>query len=230
MKKRLFLLMALASCIVAQTFEVATIHPSGADGLLLIKATPGGRLSAVNVSLKTLVRVAYRVSVPQIVGPDWMAETRFDITAKGDAEDVSLAVMAPKIRKLLADRFGLKVHEENAIRTALVLTNGARIVPSEGGDAILHMFRSGLTGRNIAMDEFARGLSDATGDLYLDETGFKGRFDVDIRWSLLPAELADQDSSLTTVLREKFGLEVKARKASAVTLVIDHAEKNPTAN
>jgi uncharacterized protein (TIGR03435 family) len=120
-KKRLFLLMAMTLPVAAQTFEVAAIRPNTAGGVLLIRATPGGKLSAVNVSLQTLVRVAYRVSVTQISGPDWMADTRFDITAKGEVDDVSLAVMAPKIRNLLADRFGLKVRR------------GLPVVPVAGG-------------------------------------------------------------------------------------------------
>jgi uncharacterized protein (TIGR03435 family) len=190
-------------------------------------------LSATNTSLQTLIRVAYRVGVPQISGPAWMAGTRFDITAKGSLEDVSLAVMALKIRNLMAERFGLKVHEESRMQTALVLTNGARIVPSEGGDAVLHLSRTAIAGKNISMDEFMRGLSDATGDLYVDQSGFTGRFDIDITWSRVPAELIGEDDgppALSTVLREKFGLEVKAQKMSVVVLVVDRVDKNPTDN
>ncbi len=36
------------------------------------------------------------------------------------------------------------------------------------------------------MGDLCRGLSDATGQLYVDETGFTARFDVDIRWALMP--------------------------------------------
>ena len=60
------------------------------------------------------------------------------------------------------------------------------------------------------MGDFCRGLSDATGQLYVDETGFTGRFDVNIRWALMP-----DDASLSTVLHGKtLGLkEVKSKKS-----------------
>ncbi len=97
---------------MAQTFEVAAVHANTTGEVPLIRAMPGGILSATDESVQILIRVAYRIGLPQISGPGWMSTAKFDIQAKGSPEDVSLAVMAPKIKALLADRFGLVVHED----------------------------------------------------------------------------------------------------------------------
>src|SRR5262245_40402076 len=54
---------------------------------------------------------AYRVRTSQVIGPDWMASTRFDVDAKlpprSTADQISQMLQA-----LLAERFGLKQHRE----------------------------------------------------------------------------------------------------------------------
>jgi uncharacterized protein (TIGR03435 family) len=231
--KILLILCTVAALAPAQTFEVAAIHPNTAGGVPLIKAMPVGLLSATNTSLQTLIRVAYRVGVPQISGPDWMSSVHFDISARGAPEDVSLAVTAPKIKALLTERFGLVAHEASAMESAIVLSHGEDIVPSEGGDAVLHMSRTSMIGKNIAMGELCRGLSDATGELYVDESGFAGRFDVNIVWSRVQAEPAlavNAPPSLNTVLHEQLGLEVRSKKVAVVRLVVDRVNRAPTDN
>jgi hypothetical protein len=64
--------------------------------------------------------------------------------------------------------------------SALVILNGTGILPSQGGD-----------------DELCRGLSDARGDLYVDESGFAGRFNVDIG----RARTLDDPAAMASTLR-----------------------------
>jgi len=234
MKAKAVLLFGISIAVAAgQSFEVAAIHPNVSGETPLMHALPGGLLSATNESLLTIIRVAYRVGIPQISGPDWMASAKFDVSAKGAPEDISLAVMAPKIKALLADRFGLVAHEESVTESVIVLSNGTGIVPSAGGDAVLHMSKTSMAGKNIAMGELCRGLSDVTGQLYVDESGFAGRFDIAIRWSVNPDELtgaANAPPSLNTVLHEKLGLKVESRKMPVTKLVVDRVNRNPTEN
>jgi uncharacterized protein (TIGR03435 family) len=79
----------------------------------------GGRFTAVNASLYTLLDAAYRGASPPLEGPalkvsggpDWTRADSFDIdaTAQGDPP---LNQMERMLRTLLADRFALKAHEE----------------------------------------------------------------------------------------------------------------------
>src|SRR5688572_17480226 len=101
-------------------FEVASVKPSSPNssssfgGFPMVMPAPNGRLTATNVPLRLLVRMAYGVQDFQIDGgPSWQMSQRFDITAK--AEDGSAATMQallPMLKTLLADRFKLKVHTE----------------------------------------------------------------------------------------------------------------------
>jgi uncharacterized protein (TIGR03435 family) len=96
-----------------QSFEVASVkrNKSGdQSGRTLLE--PGGRLRAVNVTLRQLLVRAYQVQDFQIVGgPGWVNSDRFDIDAKAAGEATSEAMNA-MLRSLLADRFRLAVHRE----------------------------------------------------------------------------------------------------------------------
>jgi uncharacterized protein (TIGR03435 family) len=65
-----------------------------------------------------LVRTAYNVDANNVAGgPAWMDKVRFDIIAKapGDSTPEKLRVM---LRNLLAERFGLVVHNDAKPRAA----------------------------------------------------------------------------------------------------------------
>jgi uncharacterized protein (TIGR03435 family) len=75
-----------------------------------------GRLNAVNLSLRTLITLAYQLQPFQLVNaPDWIATERFDIVAKIDGEQPPPGSGPPDLialRTLLADRFTLVVRRE----------------------------------------------------------------------------------------------------------------------
>lgn len=100
-------------------FEVASVkantsgeRPGGVQFL------PGGRLSAVNMPLRSLIHFAYQVRPFQIEGvPDWAATARYDIAAKATTEFALTpsglpAVGAQMLQRLLADRFMLRTHTD----------------------------------------------------------------------------------------------------------------------
>jgi uncharacterized protein (TIGR03435 family) len=80
---------------------------------------PGGRWNATNVTVRSLVRTAYRLQGFQIVGgPSWISAERFDITAKAakDLRPPSSPDTFPEgllmVQTLLAERFKVIVHRE----------------------------------------------------------------------------------------------------------------------
>jgi uncharacterized protein (TIGR03435 family) len=102
-------------------FEVASVKPNKSHspgGTLGFQ--PGGRFSAINVSVQMLVAVTFgpdrRPLAPfQIAGgPDWIKSDGFDITAKTESNSPQEVTGASKqmIRSLLEDRFALKAHME----------------------------------------------------------------------------------------------------------------------
>ena len=120
----------------APAFEVASVKPSnpsssGPIGMLpMVMPAPNGRLTATNVPLRLLVRMAYGVQDFQIEGgPSWQLSQRFDITAKAeDGSPATMVAMLPMLKSLLADRFKLKVHTETKEMTVSSL-----VIASEDG-------------------------------------------------------------------------------------------------
>jgi uncharacterized protein (TIGR03435 family) len=93
-------------------FEVASIRlPDPGGGVVMIRALPG-RLEAINVLVRGLLRQALRMPEEQIVGaPGWVDTERYTINAK--APDGAPPTAAPvMLTNLLKDRFKLVMHTE----------------------------------------------------------------------------------------------------------------------
>src|SRR5262245_41054979 len=126
-------------------FEVATLkqNKSGERGGG-IRRLPGGRVTVTNMPARGLVTFAYQLGQWQLVGgPGWLADDRFDITAKiegnpewegpgsGRPDPIQVAM-----RKLLVERFKLKIHTEQRDLDAYALvmvkpgTPGPELKPS----------------------------------------------------------------------------------------------------
>jgi uncharacterized protein (TIGR03435 family) len=122
------LLIAVATSVAAQSpasttpvapvFAIASIKPSvpSPDGRMFVDsgARPGGQWFSQNTEFISILRSAYPAfSLPgQIVGgPDWVSTARFDINARAEGNPPR-DVMTEMLKRLLSDRFSLKVHTE----------------------------------------------------------------------------------------------------------------------
>lgn len=247
---------------LAQTqsgFEVASIKPSdpAATGAQ-IGISPGGVFTAKNVTLRALVRQAYDVRdfqiYPNPVWRDngWFDTTHYDIIAKGNTAAVSEAdlikmtdaernafrdQLTAKVRVLLADRFGLRVHRETREMPVYALTvakNGPKFQAPANDDVT----RTGLrirrgetgkpeiTGTRIPMELLAKTLSDQAGRTVIDQTGLQGNFDFKLTFTPDMGQSADTDGpSIFTALQDQLGLRLDSQKGPAEVLVIDTAQK-----
>jgi uncharacterized protein (TIGR03435 family) len=122
----LFVAGGIAAVAAQQSpaFEVASVKRSTANpGLFhIVRAMPGGRVTATALTLKELMRFAYMPDgiqlIEQIVGgPAWIGSDKFDLVAKadsvtaGDPDEANRQRMA-MLKALLADRFKLRVHRD----------------------------------------------------------------------------------------------------------------------
>jgi uncharacterized protein (TIGR03435 family) len=133
-----FAFFAAAGLAAAQpAFEVASIKPADPSPMNQIRvnmSTDAGMLRYTNVSLKQVIRVAYRVKDYQIDGPAWIdSEPRYNITAKlpaGSSEDQ----VPEMLQTLLAERFKLSLHrdtKDHAIYALVVAKGGPDLKPAE---------------------------------------------------------------------------------------------------
>jgi len=123
--------------LAAPAYEVATIKPSDperTEGNIGFDA--GGSFQARGISLRELIQLAYDLgyfAVDQRIvgGPRWIGTTKFDLNAKCDDQAASSFAKVPikkqlpaeqaMIRRLLADRFNLRLHHETRQLPVLIL-------------------------------------------------------------------------------------------------------------
>ena len=122
----LFVIAIAVAPLLSQTalnpsFEIVSVKPSKAGGPRNSSiGVAAGRFVATNVTLKGLVRYAYRSRTTDFMnnqlvgGPAWVDTDHFDVEAKpdGDSRPFPLEQMQLMVRSLLQDRFQLKIHRD----------------------------------------------------------------------------------------------------------------------
>ena len=117
-------------------FEVASIKPSDPNPenpMFIGMSADGAMVKYTNITLRDCIRGAYRVRDFQIVGPDWMTKSRFEISAKlpGSASTDQIPEM---LQALLVERFKLEIRrdsKEQNVYAVLVGNGGAKLKPAE---------------------------------------------------------------------------------------------------
>jgi uncharacterized protein (TIGR03435 family) len=231
------------------TFEVATIKPSAPDEPgKLFGLNPSGHFKTINTTLTDLIKFAYDLQDKQIIGaPEWASSVKWDIEAQPDIHGMpDIEQMKSMVKKLLADRFQLKFHDDKRELSAYVLTvakSGPKLKKSEGDPKMPGgLFFRGLgtlTVTNSDMDAFCQLMQSAVLDRpVVNHTELAGKWDFLLKWTPdesqfggmgakvpPPTDAADAPPPLFTALPEQLGLKMDAEKATVKTLVMDHADK-----
>jgi uncharacterized protein (TIGR03435 family) len=105
-------------------FEAASVKQNkSGDSTNFVRVQPGGRFTATNMTLRSLVAFAFGASGQRLPGfqlaggPNWIDTDRFDIVAKAPDDPAPGATgpapeMLAMARALLTERFKLTVHHE----------------------------------------------------------------------------------------------------------------------
>ncbi len=178
------------SATPAPAFEVASIKQAvpPADGRIMVRMnTDAGRLDYTNVSLRDIIRAAFKVRNDQISGPDWLSSERYIIAAKFPAGATKADVPA-MLQTLLADRFKLAFHKDSKVVSIYALVQakgGAKLQPADTpGGMRMMMGPKGrhLTGK-VTLAQLADALSNMEDRPVLDMTELKGAFDIDLEFT-----------------------------------------------
>ncbi|HVW07335.1 MAG TPA: TIGR03435 family protein [Bryobacteraceae bacterium] len=224
-----YLLLLTAVCLCAATFEAASVRVHQTDSRGDRESYKGGRLEMTNVTLRMLIRFAYRVPDPQIAeGPKWIDTTRFDIAARADhpADGPELMDM---LQPLLAERFQLKFHHETKTLPGYAITvakNGMVAKPG-GGDHCGTSTNPGyIDAKSCTMAELTTRLATILQRPVADLTKESQRYDFVLRWTPDNMESggAAEGISLFAALQEQVGVKLESQKAPVDVLVIDRAE------
>jgi uncharacterized protein (TIGR03435 family) len=228
--------LALSQAARAQSppaFEVASIRRNLGVGVNTGIAVSGGRLTATNASVKTLIRNAYGILSFQLTaGPNWLDSEMYDIVAATGGEKISPDRLKLLLQSLLADRFRLKVHwetRETSVYALVLDKNGPKFQENTTAqEPGINTSKGGGIGRMKGTCEplsiLASNLGNQLGRFVLDRTGLHGAYDWLLEWDLDPTAESTRPSLLTAV-REQLGLRLESQKGPMETLIIDSVER-----
>lgn len=232
--------------------EVATIKPTkpGERGKFITMR--GTDLITRGFTLGDLIKSAYNLQDKQILnGPSWMDSDKFDIDVKPDVPGMpDSEQLNDLIKKLLADRFQLKMHMEQKDMSAYVLMvakGGPKMTKNDSHGGLPGLFFGPpiitLRVRNATMDGFTHLMQSAVMDRpVVNQTGLTGKWNFVLHWTPdatqfihsgwkmpPPSNAADAPPPLLIAIREQLGLKLGTEKTSVPVLVIDHVD-HPSAN
>jgi uncharacterized protein (TIGR03435 family) len=168
----------------------------------------GSQVRITAMSLKDYIGLAYAVKPFQIMGPEWLAQLRFDVAGKipdgESAEKVNVM-----LQTLLADRFALELHRERRELPVYALTardGGPKVTESAplaenpppsaghvdvaasgtgrtvaldlGGGSSFNMANNRIEIRRMTMADAAEILERFVDRPVMDTTGLNGRYDL----------------------------------------------------
>ena len=266
-RKPLLLLAALSAAFAqSPAFEVVSIKlaPEGSGSTVSSRGGPGTRTPTIwtceHMSLSNIVWIGFNLQSQQLVHPEWMAEPRFDITAKVP-EGATREQFYQMFQNMLVERFGLRFHrgEKEVQGYELTVAKGGPKFqqsgpeppmsgstqpvprPSRGADGypvmpegVTYTAMMGNRARGqwlqYTMQRFAKALDDNVGKPVVDATGLTGKYDLRLFW--IPDTMREEAAgpNIFAALQEQLGLKLEAKKVMLPLVIIDHAEKLPTEN
>jgi uncharacterized protein (TIGR03435 family) len=218
----------------APAFEVASIRRNLSGDLNTRLNISGGRFTATNASLKTLIRNAYEILSFQLAGgPRWLDTDMYDIVATtAGGERISADQLKLLLQNLLADRFQLKVHwetRETSVYALVLMKGGPKFRESSGEREPSINTQKGpgkaqMNGIGEPISILAGNLGNQLGRIVLDKTGLPGVYDWMLEWD--PDQTAESTRpSLFTALQQQLGLRLEAQRGPMETLVIDSVQR-----
>jgi uncharacterized protein (TIGR03435 family) len=227
----------------SQTLEVASVKPSRNTTAESNLDSVRGRLTATNITVRELIRLAYGVKDYQIAhAPGWLDSERFDIVAKAiSGKTNSLEDEKSLLRELLTDRFQLSTHREAKrmpVYLLVVAKGGPKLAPHNDGGAKTRGGCGRLVGRRVTTDAIATMLSRQLAREVINRTGLSGEYDVQLDFTpdSGPCRVSDSQGglvvtdpssrpSVSTAVQEQLGLKLESAKGPVEFLVIDRVER-----
>jgi uncharacterized protein (TIGR03435 family) len=252
------LLIARVACaqsvpLPSVAFDAASIRPRNAGEsyapiVVGIKIAPG-RLTDQCADLNALIFFAYNQDWGRpITGlPQWAKsrcgryEDTYEIQSTMPA-DTTQEQARRMMQSLLAERFKLVVHWEKKKMPTYALVvgpNGFKLKPVDPnappvyGNSLFPCPQDDPSCHILPMSPgpisgLATALSSLVGRPVIDKSAIADSYDRMLKWAG-DTTMGSSLPSLPTLLREKYGLELKSESDPVDVLVVDHAEK-PTPN
>jgi uncharacterized protein (TIGR03435 family) len=178
-----------------------------------------GTIRSEGISTKALVGLAWDIPPVRVLGPDWLARTRYSVKAVVDIQDA--AEWRGMLRQELERRFHLEAHTEPRPFDVYVLSapGEPQIERADGRKSNTWFKVSEVQLKEVSMAGLATALQHIIGQPVVDETGIDGRFNLELAWE------QDRVTSVTRRLAA-MGLQLTPAKRDLEALVVDRAERD----
>ena len=148
------------------------------------------------------------------------------------------------LRKLLEDRFSLKMHHETQQRPVYLLivgSKGPKFSESQKTTTNLRVNSNSISLERGTMAGLTGVLATALGRPVVDRTRLTGQYDLSVQWDDAPVREGgapgldvppapgNDHGSIFTAVENQLGLHLERQHAPVDILVIDHVEK-PSSN
>jgi len=223
------------------SFDVATIKPTAPNQQMSRYGVRTRNFKAVNQSISELIGFAYHLQTRQIEGaPAWANSEHFDLAGKpdlpGQPSEEQYRLM---LRKLLAERFNLKVHTEQKEFPVLAMTLEKGQPPLTKSDLTVAGYHSAVAMRQsndgqldgqfsfYSMADLAEMMMNFIRDRQIvDETGLQGRFDFIMKIPWEQGHFTPDEITIAMFEAVKsLGFKLVAKKEPLNVVVIDHVER-----
>jgi uncharacterized protein (TIGR03435 family) len=241
--------VAAMSASADPAFEVATIKPTPPEGSPVIFNLRARQFMSRGTSAKELIKIAYNVRGRQVLGgPSWIEDQKFDVVAEPDTPGVpSEEQTRLMVRKLLEERFKLKVHMDQQLFPVMAVTMDkdspalVRSDPEFNGHGSIYVKQAPdgqwqLQFAGNTIPQFIGLIMNFFQDRQLvDETGLTGLYDITL---IVPAGVfqngpssgpGDDRGNALIQAAQKIGFRFVQKKEPLQVIVVDHLEK-PSAN
>jgi uncharacterized protein (TIGR03435 family) len=223
------------------SFEVATIKPTSPNQQMARYGVRTRNFKAVNQSVSELIGFAYHLQARQIEGaPAWANAEHFDVAGKPDlAGQPSEDQYRLMLRKLLAERFNLRVHTVQKESQVFALTMEKGQPPLTKSDLTVVGYHSTLAFRQsgdgqmegqfsfYSMADFAEMMMNFIRDRQIvDETGLQGRFDFTMKMPFEQGHFTPDEITIAMFQALKsVGFKLVPKKEPLEALEVDRLEQ-----
>jgi uncharacterized protein (TIGR03435 family) len=179
------------------------------------------QIRSSGVTLKTALATAHDMPTVRVIGPPWLLDTRYALTAVvGVDASESFRSM---LRQELKNRLSLVTHVEPRPFDVFVLraTDTPRLERSHRKTSNTWISYHDAQLQDASMERLASALQSILGKPVIDETGITGSYDLELAWG------EDRLASITAAV-EKFGLRLSAEKRELEALIVDDVRRDAT--
>jgi uncharacterized protein (TIGR03435 family) len=250
---------AAAKSDASPKFELADVHVS-ATAAGFAQNFGGvlreGKYVNRDVTLLTLIAAAYGVPEEAVVGgPGWISSDLYDIVAKVP-EGTKMATANLMLKSLLVERFGLTTHEGtyplpryvlsvgkggSKLKAAASASDEATCVPKQvtfpaDPNDLANFPDIQVDCKNLTSAAIGENLHNMAGGYIdhdvVDMTHLEGAFDFNLTWTPRGALVAKGHDGISVfdAVDKQLGLKLELKDVPVPGLVVDHVNRNPTAN